>query len=128
VSLARADEWRARIAGLYVALEVAEERERECLGEEVALRAPAGPGECVRLARWSGYSGKPRPPLYYRVEEVQGFRHTDNGTVGVLLCREYVPGSDILGSRIVLLPEDQWGFLTKEVPFIPAMNRKRRRR
>lgn len=126
MSLAKADEWRARRVGLEAALEIAEMRERECLGEEVALRAPAGPGESVRLDRWSGYSGKPRPPLYYRVDEVQGFRHTENGTVGVLLCREYVPGSDILGSRIVLLPENQWGFLTKEVPFIPAMNKRRR--
>lgn len=127
MSLAKADEWRARIAGLYVALELAEERERECLAEEVSLRSPAGPGESLRLARYNPYTGRELPPLYYRVEEVQGFRHTDNGTVGVLLCREYRPGSDVLGSRIVQIPEDQWGFLTKEVPFIPAMNKRRKR-
>lgn len=127
MSLAKADEWRARIAGLYLALELAEERERECLAEEVSLRSPAGPGESLRLARYNDYTGRELPPLYYRVEKVQGFRHTENGTVGVLLCREYRPGSDILGSRIVQIPEAQWGFLTKEVPFIPAMNKRRKK-
>lgn len=127
MSLERADYWRAIRAGLEVALAVAEEREREELADEVSARAPGLPGDSLKLMQYSIY-GRERPPLYLRVEEVRGFRHETQGTVGVLVCREYRPGTDLLGSQIITVSESNWPHLSKAVPVVNAFHKKRRKK
>lgn len=104
----RLEHWRAMQVSLEVALELARMREKEVLAEIAASRSPVPVGEVAKKKVWSVVDGRELRPLYYRVEEIWGFPHPERGVTGVIVGREYIPKTDHLGVRVVLLPEEIW--------------------